>query len=569
MRSEQFLGSIRSFRNTFDEVKIVEERLVAALDRLDNRLVSMTDTRRPATRTQFEELTRNLRTGIVRSLKKWKDYHRDRVPVQELSDRFQDRPIILVFGKVNSGKSTFINFLVDELKQFGAEAVGFVVKDGTIMPADPRFETGITETTFQIQGVAIDQCLTLIDSPGLHSVTDANDDLARRYADAADSIVWLTPSSQPGQIQELSDLKEELEQKKPLQPIITKSDRLEEWCEQGEIHKKLRNKSTQERSEQEDYVRKAAQESNLIEEIRSIVSISILVYRELKTQARADWDDAGLGRLFGRLDGIVNAARGYKVDKARQLMQKYIKEVLGELQDTIEPGIEKLRVSTKRRIGNLTGRQPTIVSEVKSRVMAAFTDRIVEKHRSSKNIDAIRRDFNDEIDKQIAEVARSNLKDYVSDVEESLGAVARLASVSSDDLGEFDEVTVGVPQTKGRAAQSISASVGGIGGGAGGAALGSLIFPGVGTIVGGIVGALLGSWGGTVVGEEFVEEDLVHVHLGYSVESLVESAKKSAGPVIEEKVEALVESVVEVCRSAEWFADEVKLEIERFKKEIA
>ena len=43
--------------------------------------------------------------------------------------------------------------------------------------------------------------LVFLDSPGLHSVTDKNGELTRRFTDSADAVLWLTPSTSPGQVQ--------------------------------------------------------------------------------------------------------------------------------------------------------------------------------------------------------------------------------------------------------------------------------------------------------------------------------------------------------------------------------
>ena len=119
-------------------------------------------------------------------------------------------------GIVNTGKSTLVNFLVEQLENAGAESRGFVVDEGRTIGADPRFKVGATETTSCMQGVEIDKRLVFLDSPGLHSVTKAHADLTERYTDAADAVLWLSPSISPGQVQELQHLKEQLRKRTPL-----------------------------------------------------------------------------------------------------------------------------------------------------------------------------------------------------------------------------------------------------------------------------------------------------------------------------------------------------------------
>ncbi len=579
MTVEDFLRSIRSFHEDFGEVKTREDRLLTALARFENTLTGFADTRVPVARAEFAKLTDTLRSGIVRSVRKWTAGRQASAPVRKLSKRFQDRPIIFVFGKVNSGKSTFMNFLVDELERVGAETKGFVVTDGGVKSATARFETGVTETTNRIQGVEIDRCLALIDSPGLHSVTDANEELTKRYTDSTDAILWLSPSTSPGQVQELNDLNAELERKKPLQPVITKSDRIiETWCDDTqELRRERRNKPACDRKAQEADVRERVRQLGLARkmememEIRPVVSISTMAYSE-SNRSDADWEEAGLGTLFERLTKIVDDARRYKVEeKASQVVRNYIdNEVLGELNCSVVPRIKELTDESERRIASLERSKPGLVAEVKASAMAAL-ERIVDDHRGDQDVGAISRKFDTAINDGIAAVAKRELNEYVRDLAAILVSVKNLVSVSSDELGTFDEVYEEVEQIKGRAAQSISASVGSIGSAVAAGAIVGSVFPGVGTAIGALIAgsaSILGMIGGNAVGSLFVETEKMSVRVGISTASLMEKAERRAKPVIKRKVDKLVESVVDLYRSTKRFAVAVSSEIEKFKGEI-
>ena len=576
MTVDDFLRSIRSFHEDFGEVKTREDRLLTALARFENTLTGFADTRVPVARTEFAKLTDTLRSGIVRSVRKWTAGRQASAPVRKLSKRFQDRPIIFVFGKVNSGKSTFMNFLVDELERVGAETKGFVVTDGGVKSATARFETGVTETTNRIQGVEIDRCLALIDSPGLHSVTDANEELTKRYTDSTDAILWLSPSTSPGQVQELNDLNAELERKKPLQPVITKSDRIiETWCDDTELRRERRNKPACDRKAQEADVRERARQLGLARkmemEIRPVVSISTMAYSE-SNRSDADWEEAGLGTLFERLTKIVDDARRYKVEeKASQVVRNYIdNEVLGELNCSVVPRIKELTDESERRIASLERLKTGLVAEVKASAMAAL-ERIVDDHRGDQDVGAISRKFDTAINDGIAAVAKRELNEYVGDLAERLMSVKNLVSVSSDELGTFDEVYEEVEQIKGRAAQSISASVGSIGSAAAAGAIVGSVFPGVGTAIGALIAGtlgILGMIGGNAVGSLFVETEKMSVRVGISPASIMEKAERKSDQVIYPKVDYMVESVVDLYRSTKRFAVAVSSEIEKFKGEI-
>lgn len=96
-----------------------------------------------------------------------------------------------MFGKFNSGKSSFCNFLADRFAAQG-KAVGYFYLDaGRIVEGPKRFKQGGTETTARLQGVRLGGRLVLLDTPGLHSMTPENAAQTRRFTDSADGVLWL------------------------------------------------------------------------------------------------------------------------------------------------------------------------------------------------------------------------------------------------------------------------------------------------------------------------------------------------------------------------------------------
>jgi hypothetical protein len=92
--------------------------------------------------------------------------------------------------------------------------------------------------------------------------------------------LWLTPSTSPGQVRELNDLKEEISKNQPLLPIITRSDVLDEdWDdEKGDIVQTLKNKSFVNRALQESDLYKRLQDFKVIkiEKVKKPISISVM-----------------------------------------------------------------------------------------------------------------------------------------------------------------------------------------------------------------------------------------------------------------------------------------------------
>ena len=216
MNAEKFRESVKGFDRDFGRVRSGEQRLLERVRKLEQRLQDLMN-REPATgvsqRHDAAKLVHELKSAINGAIRQWTEMLAAAAPVRGLSEKYEDRAILLVFGKVNSGKSTFVNLLVDELQRVGAGARGFALEAGEEIDVAVQFAVGATETTARIQGVEVDDRLVLLDSPGLHSVTEENHDLTKLFTDSADAVLWLTPSTSPGQVQELRDLTEELNRK--------------------------------------------------------------------------------------------------------------------------------------------------------------------------------------------------------------------------------------------------------------------------------------------------------------------------------------------------------------------
>lgn len=60
--------------------------------------------------------------------------------------------VLLVFGKINAGKSAFCNLLAERFIAHGATARYFRLEAGCVVDMPEPFEEGATETTSRIQG---------------------------------------------------------------------------------------------------------------------------------------------------------------------------------------------------------------------------------------------------------------------------------------------------------------------------------------------------------------------------------------------------------------------------------
>ena len=270
--------SINTIKNE-DKAKsllVCRDSFITELKNLANKRVSLNSD------SDLSKLTDLTIAEINTSIEYWLEQWEDSSSMRELSDRFSNKIILLVFGKVNAGKSSFCNQFSSHFSQ--EEIKPFYLEGGEIKYFQGGFLEGITETTARLQGVELGSSLVLLDSPGLHSVTDENGDITRKFTDSADAVLLLTPSSSPGQVQELDDLKAALAHKKPLQFIISRSDTIEEDINaKGELIQCLSNKSESRREDQEHDVLQRAKEVTATADharLQRPISISVHWYKE-------------------------------------------------------------------------------------------------------------------------------------------------------------------------------------------------------------------------------------------------------------------------------------------------
>ena len=564
------------FGDRFGRVSAGEDRLLGAVKELESRLHELTGAKSAPDMSGHHDvakLAHQLKSTVRDTIRHWTRRFAEAAPVRQLSEKYEDRAILLVFGKVNSGKSTFVNFLVDQLQRTEAKVRGFAIEGGNEIDVDPVFAVGATETTARIQGVEVDDRLVFLDSPGLHSVTGENHELTKLFTDGADAVLWLSSSNSPGQVHELRELKEELNRRKPLLPVITKSDWLDEdWCETSRqmIHS-IRNKSPEVRMGQEDdVVSRARQEVSRTRqpgskvEVRQPISISVLAYEKACRSDDAQ-NEAGIARLYECLVQLVEEASRYKVRKAEQQARNYIdNDVMGPITQNVEPGLNDLIARSTRCIRELDGAKRQQIKDDVDTAASSELRRIVDRHKDTRDKNAIAHELGAAVTEKLTEALNSELTRYVDQV---AAALVPALALSPEDMADFRDITMDFETTKGAGARSLAGSIGGTGAAVAGAALGT-IFPGIGTVIGGFVGGLVGSLQGSVIGSLFEYTEVVSEKIGASSERLEASAEREAKCAIEKQVDAAIDAVIEIIRTNTAFAGTIRTQIGRFKKQV-
>jgi adenylate kinase family enzyme len=335
---------------------------------------------------------------------------------QSLADTFDDKFMLLVFGKFNAGKSAFCNFVADRFAAHGKSVRYFHVDAGRIVESSTRFEEGATETTIRLQGVCLGEKLVLLDTPGLHSVVPENAALTQRFIESADGVIWLTSSTSPGQVQELDDLSRELHRNKALLPVVTRSDEYEEDEVDGELVRRLCNKSDTRRALQEADVQARAQEKLLSMGVSAVslkrpVSVSVHMAREQGCTTVA-MSEAGFERLYAALLAIAGSALEYKRRKRAEVALHHVEEnVLDALRDGAQPLIARTRELAQRALERLTAQQEQLVDAICQRTLAALPE-MLDAHAEKRDVDGLVRALMIAIDEAVPNCAREYFSEY-------------------------------------------------------------------------------------------------------------------------------------------------------------
>jgi len=497
--------------------------------------------------------------------KQW-DMELDKViEAQYLSTHFQNRIIFLVYGKVNAGKSSFCNFIASIFDHDQIER--FTFQDGKILPIAEPFQEGCTETTAHIQGVKLGSNFLLLDSPGLHSVTPENGQLTQDFIDCTDAVLWLTPSGSPGQVDELFDLKAELSKQKPLLPLITGSDLLEEDDDTGDQY--IVNKSGAARAKQEtdvfqrlnDYIDQNKETVHSL--AKTPLSISLYAYKE-SNQSDEDFKDAGLDQLFMQMTKLIEEASHYKLIKNQQQAQNFLKNKI--VQSIDEVFITRLNqvmrslISTKDKIDQ---QQRNAILTVQSK-MQLVVDTQIQKHSHNKN----KKQLVNELNAQLNQSVNAVLSETLGQLMQHIKQVHH--ELSSENFKDFKDDEIEIEQVKGKVLSRATGILGGVLSGlAVGATAGTLGAGPIGTALGGIVGGIAGGIGSGALGEQiFVETDKVTEIVGVNSIELDESLNQylnSQIPIIVKKSFDQVRSEITMCSQN---LDQIIKVLNDFKQDI-
>lgn len=279
---------------------------------------------------------------VMRYLKEWQ-YESERVrqewqqrvrayhTVNAFRDKVGDSFLVYVYGKVNAGKSSLGNFVATGHACPGP--VGFLQNDGVrfgwqassrgserVSALESGFGVKSTECTSAVQFFTLPG-LTWVDSPGLHSSTPENGELARHYVEASDMVVYVMNARNPGRQSDGEELRYLMTLKKPLYIVLSRSDQTEEnESDHGEIVTEIVMKPRAQQIKQEQYVRQQleeiAAEIGMPEAAAQCQIMSLSVSYAEHTDSKAAWEASGMGHF---MSAMTQLAQGDSVRYKQQV----------------------------------------------------------------------------------------------------------------------------------------------------------------------------------------------------------------------------------------------------------
>lgn len=425
-QEQQFIATIHAFEPVPQEdlgtyLEPLSQWQVQTISKLSSHPISVLGLK---DKSIFSQQVETIQATIQNTIQKWDSQWQALAPAQSLANTFDNKIILLVFGKFNAGKSSFCNLIAQRFADQHQSVHYFSIEAGQIVPMSHSFKEGSTETTAQIQGVVLSDQFVLLDTPGLHSITTENATLTKHFTDSADAMLWLTSSGSPGQVQELEEAARELHRQKPLLPIITRSDFIEEDEIDGEIKKCLRNKTADNRKLQECDVKERSNEKLMQMQVSPLllkdpVSISVYAAKEQGLNATA-LSEAGFERLYAALHTLIEPALIYKKRKPAYILLHHLEEnVLGSLNTKLLPLFIQLEQALTAEQHRIQQNQSQVITTTWRAVIPSLPE-LLEKHENLNNNQALFDAVSIQMQSVLSEQIQLYFTDYVLTIEDYL-----------------------------------------------------------------------------------------------------------------------------------------------------
>ncbi|WP_313697386.1 dynamin family protein [Achromobacter sp.] len=446
--------------------------------------------------------------------------------------QIEDSLLVFVYGKVKAGKSSLGNYIARGCTKPVPMAAGeagapvFFVQEGRELTEKVSaesirragaFKVGEGETTSAIQGFQLPG-LTWVDSPGLHSKHAENGELAQKYVDAADLILYLTNSMAPCKRSDLEELKTLGSKEHNLAVLITGSDQwIEDEDENGDPLKELAMKTQTVREQQIHYVRDSLRKQHCDVQSKStgvmdktlqrakVHSVSVVYAEEHPDSVGMQssgmgamlYDVAMLAQSAGVRDKLVRPLKNLRhfLNVMRTAHLPKIQSALNGLTASIATTKSKAETDARQRIQGIALR------------IAPAIDALIEQHASAKDSRAFKTALAQAYSRWLGEARDSIADAYANSLGERL---TRAMDSAIDLLPDFEDVKKSIPRRS-----TVNAKRGAALGGAL-SALAALAVPGGVLLAAGaaVLSSALGGFAGKKIGATLDDTEIAEMVIG-------------------------------------------------------
>ena len=319
---------------------------------------------------------------------------------------------VVVFGKVKAGKSYLGNLMMgnairklptktnyDRLEQPKVK----VYDQGTCTTQDKLKE--VTEENDASGGFGVDNreatrviqlfhlgAMTWVDTPGFGSLTEENQELARKHVKNADLVIFASNSDAAGTQQDFQEMKELYDMGKRFLLVVTQSDTLEEDCDDdGNIIQIPAPKSDDDRSKTESYMKETLKKYGIKLGDENILTISaFLGLTALEKGEEALFESSNMGKFWNLLSDITEQ-EGTILSK--KTFGGRVNTALQSLQDKLEDAKKKLldgNASREQQERDMKKKATLMIRDAKDECSQKMTNLIREK---SKEVEKTKESF--------------------------------------------------------------------------------------------------------------------------------------------------------------------------------
>lgn len=483
-----------------------------------------------------------------------------------------DSFLIYVYGKVNAGKSSLGNYVATGKEKPSKADIEALAGQGVRFAWQEAYDGAVSEGLLE-QGFPVDrqECtnaiqyftlpgLSWIDSPGLHSKNPANGDLARRYAESADLILYLMNADNPARQSDMREIEALLVMGKPFFILLTRSDEEKFHLDaDGEPYYITVMMSAQDRQSQVEYVHEQLNQLLSEEEARKALvkaetlPVSVRVAEQAaRAKDSGSLEDSGLPSLFAVMTQLAQRD-SVQIKKNTPLnnLDKFTQDLL-RATARLRLGLDEIGQATVRFKQDVDGGREGLIGSLKlsmyttlSQSMGDFdgdTRALVRQVRERLEQD-IRRQVGGQLERQFQELDRA-----VADA---------LDFTDASDLPGFEQRFATGSYSNGGQMKAIGAALLGIAGAAGG-----FVFGGPG---GAMAGSTIGSLVGGVVGRVFANTTEYNIPNGDNRDEIEAEAQEAFSRDIEKAVDQqYVVPALIACAAVEQRLEQSRKALENF-----